>query len=67
MGEKTAIKQLAFFHFLNKSTECASNMRINPNKATAYVLAKILTSLDTVSKENIPYIVKIKLRCLIDC
>jgi hypothetical protein len=50
MGEKLGQKQLAFFHFLNKYTKCHANMRINPNKAIAYVLAKISTSLDTVLK-----------------
>lgn len=64
-GRKSAIKQLAFFHFLNKSTQCTSNMRVNPNKTTAYVLIKVSTSLDTVSKADIPYIANVKLSCSI--
>ena len=38
--------------------KCHVNMKINPNKAIAYVLTKTSTSLDIVSKANITHIVK---------
>jgi len=63
IGEKTAIKQLVFLRFHNKYARCRVDMKINPNKATANVLAKIATSIDTVPKADNPYIVRLKFQC----